>query len=247
MSDGMANGNQRVYFSWQSPNNGRRHIVGRLDRSQGRYRFVYTRGTTGLRFLPVLGMLDLHRAYESATLLPVFENRLMSERRPEYPRYIRWLGLDEGAVDELEVLALTEGCKVTDSFQTHPDLTAVNGRVEVNFFVHNVLEYEGEAQLGDLAEGEKLQLRLEAENEEAGRTISVCAGRPERRLGCLPPYLVSVMGDFIRQSPESVEVRVKRINADALYRFKLLCSMICDVSRLPNQQFELGEEFTPLV
>ena len=242
----MAVEDRRIYLSWQSPADGRRYIVGRLDRTQGRYRFVYTQGVKNRRFLPVMGMSDLHRAYESETLFPIFKNRLLSERRPEYPRYIRWLGLAEGDVDELEVLARSEGRKATDSFQTPPDLTAENGRVEVCFCVHDVLQCESEAMLGGLAEGEALQLRFDSESGTDRRVALVCVGRPERRLGYLPPYLASVTGDFLRQWPDSVEVRVKKINADAPYDLKLLCLMVCDVSGLPNQQFELGEEFAPL-
>lgn len=241
----MAVEGRRIYLSWQSPADGRRYIVGRLERTQGKYRFVYTQGVKNRRFLPVMGMSDLHRAYESETLFPIFENRLLSERRPEYPRYIRWLGLAEGNVDELEVLARSEGRKATDSFQTHPDLTAEDGHMEVCFFVHDVLQCESEAMLDVLAEGETLQLRFEADGADR-RVALICAGQPERRLGYLPPYLVFVTGDFLRQWPDSVEVCVKRINEDAPYDLKLLCSMVCDVSGLPNQQFELGEEFAPL-
>lgn len=236
---------RRIYLSWQSPTDGRRYIVGRLERTLGRYRFVYTQGVKNRRFLPVMGMSDLHRAYESETLFPIFKNRLLSVRRPEYPRYIRWLGLAEGNVDELEVLARSEGRKATDSFQTHPDLTAENGRVEVCFCVHDVLQCESEAMLGGLAEGEALQLKFEADGPDR-RVALACVERPERRLGYLPPYLASVTGDFLRQRPDSVEVCVKKINAEAPYDMKLLCSMVCDVSRLPNQQFELSEEFAPL-
>ena len=221
----MAVDSRRIYLSCQSPADGRRYIVWRLERTQGRYRFVYTQGVKDRRFLPVIGMSDLHRAYELETLFPIFENRLLSERRPEYLRYIRWLGLVDGKVDELEVLARSEGRKATDSFQTHPDLTAEAGRVEVCFLVHDVLQ---------------------CESEPDRRVALVCVGRPERRLGYLPPYLASVTGKFLRQSPDSVEVRVKKINAEAPYDLKLLCSMVCDVSGLPNQQFELGEEFAPL-
>ena len=241
----MAVESRRIYLSWQSPADGCQHIVGRLERSLGRYRFVYTQGVKNRRFLPVMGMSDLHRAYESETLFPIFKNRLLSERRPEYPRYIRWLGLAEGNVDELEVLARSEGRKATDSFQTHPDLTAENGRVEVCFCVHDVLQCESEARLDCLTAGERLQLKFEADGADR-RVALVCVGQPERRLGYLPPYLTSVAGDFLRQWPDSVEVRVKRINEEAPYDLKLLCSMVCDVSGLPNQQFELGEEFASL-
>lgn len=242
----MAVESRRIYLSWQSPADGCRHIVGRLERTQGRYRFVYTQGVKTRRFLPVMGMSDLHRMYEAETLFPIFKNRLLSMRRPEYPRYIRWLGLSEGKVDELEVLARTEGRKATDSFQTHPDLAAEDGHMEVCFFVHDVLQCESEAMLDVLAEGETLQLRFEIDGPDR-RVALICVGQPERRLGYLPPYLVSVTGDFLRQWPDFVEVRVKKINADAPYDLKLLCSMVCDVSGLPNRRFVLGEEFDPLV
>lgn len=35
---------RRIYLSWQSSADGRRHIVGRVERIQGKYRFVYTQG-----------------------------------------------------------------------------------------------------------------------------------------------------------------------------------------------------------
>ncbi len=238
----------RIYLSWQSQNDRSWHVVGRLDRFQGKYRFVYTKGATHSKFLPLAGMPNIYKQYESDYLFPVFENRLLSTKRPEYQKFIRWLDLDVESVSALDVLARSEGRKATDQFQVFPDLTALNGRLEVCFFVHGTSHMEdADIMISSVRENEKLLLQPYPENPADKKAVLICADNPYRKLGYLPRYLASVMSDFIQQSPELVDIRLKKISLDAPVYYQLLCSMVCDVSGLPNQQIKLSEEYQPVV
>ena len=46
---------------------------------------------------------DLHKAYRSPELFPVFQNRVMNRARPDFADYLRQLDLPEGA-DPIEIL-----------------------------------------------------------------------------------------------------------------------------------------------
>ena len=77
-----------LYVTWRHPE-GLIHPVGLLTRrvlnGSDSYRFVYLKTSEtieGFHHLP--GLPDLHRVYESQDLFPVFRNRQMSRRRPDY-------------------------------------------------------------------------------------------------------------------------------------------------------------------
>src|SRR5437773_9230655 len=89
--------------------------VGCLERIDGLYRFVYTRGATTLAdFQPFPGMPDLRAVYQSEALFPIFANRLLSKSRPEYEAYLAWGGFDPNhPPDPLAILGVTEGIRQT--------------------------------------------------------------------------------------------------------------------------------------
>src|SRR4051812_47913042 len=88
-----------IYLAWQDTVKTRRWFpVGRLRQVEdGQYEFVYSRGFEEARqfagMQPILGFPEENRCYLSASLLPLFQNRLMSPSREEYRAYIERLGL----------------------------------------------------------------------------------------------------------------------------------------------------------
>ncbi|ETD64805.1 hypothetical protein Q458_04875, partial [Escherichia coli ATCC BAA-2209] len=86
--------NESVYVAWQSPDSRDWHVIGNLQNKGTYYSFNYTRGVENLgKFTPFSGMEDLYKTYISEDLFPLFKNRLLSSRRPEFPYFIQWLGL----------------------------------------------------------------------------------------------------------------------------------------------------------
>ena len=85
-----------LFVIWQDRESRRWHPVGRLTKNDREYRFEYTNGASEApSFTPFAGMRELDRVFVSDTLFPLFANRVIAASRPEYPRVMRWLGLDE--------------------------------------------------------------------------------------------------------------------------------------------------------
>lgn len=103
----------QLYVAWKQPDSGEWIPVARLARTtSGSYRFNYTQGAyRASDFFPFSGLERMDVVYESATLFPMFSNRLISKSRPEYADYLRWLGLAGGSKDPMAMLALTGGIR----------------------------------------------------------------------------------------------------------------------------------------
>ncbi len=239
----------RVYLSWQSKVDHSWHVVGRLDRlSQAAYRFVYTRGAVaGKKFLPLLAMPDLYKVYEAKELFSIFSNRLLSKKRPEYESFIRWMNLDVSNVDELDVLARSEGRKVTDSFQVFPDLKVDEGnKLCIEFFVHGASHTLAPATIEEkLKPGERLWLFQDSQNEDP-LAVGIRLEKPWAMVGYLPRYLAGTVHPVLSQAPQAVSARLVKISDDAPSYYRLLCSVTCDMSRVPEQSLRLSDEFIPL-
>ena len=82
-----------LFVAWRpaTPEQGAWRPVGRLEHDGHLYRFCYTRGARKPDFRPFPRMENLDRVYASEALFPLFANRLLSQSRPEYEAYLRWM------------------------------------------------------------------------------------------------------------------------------------------------------------
>jgi len=95
-----------LFVAWQDPETRRWWPVGRLSCKNGDCHFVYTRGVEASeRFVPFGRMTNFHDVYVAKVLFPLFANWLLPKSRPEYGDFLRWLGLDEGSDDALELVS----------------------------------------------------------------------------------------------------------------------------------------------
>lgn len=87
-----------------------------LDHNASGYRFQYLPGVgpNVEGFRPFIGFRDLDRVYESSRLWPFFDLRVMDRKRPDYPEYVRQLGLQPEA-SRLDVLSRSGGEQKGDS------------------------------------------------------------------------------------------------------------------------------------
>lgn len=87
-----------------------------LDHSASGYRFQYLPSVRAdvEGFRPFIGFRDLDRVYESPRLWPFFDLRVMDRKRPDYPEYVRQLGLPLNA-SRLDVLSRSGGEQKGDS------------------------------------------------------------------------------------------------------------------------------------
>ena len=113
----MTNSNS-VYVAWQEPDTRNWHVVGNLQERNSGYVFKYTKGALkSSKFTRFSGMNDVRETYVSEELFPLFKNRLLSPRRPEYPRFIKWLGFEDDSVNPIDILARSGGLRSTDQLQ----------------------------------------------------------------------------------------------------------------------------------
>lgn len=110
-----------LYIAWRDPKSRSWFPVGRLSFDGKVYRFVYTKGALkSPRFLSFGRMEDLTAVYESYELFPLFANRLLSKKRPEYHDFLQWLDVSAGHDDPLTLLARTGGIRETEALAVFP-------------------------------------------------------------------------------------------------------------------------------
>jgi HIRAN domain len=221
-----------LYLSWQDPQSRDWFPVGKLTLEMGVYRFVYTKGATlSKNFVPFGSMRDLYEVYRSPDLFPLFANRLISKKRPEYRDFLRWLDLRENEADPLVLLARTEGVRATDSLTLFPcPEPDPDGHYVVHFFSHRLRHLPDEARLrvNALRAGDRLYLLPDPQNPHDGCAIALRTNDPATIVGYCPRYISRDFLEILENAPHSVEVRVKRVNADAPIQLRLLCTLTAD-------------------
>ena len=221
-----------LYLAWQDPESRQWHPVGKLTSDEGIYRFVYTKGATlSKNFLPFGSMRDLHAEYKFHDLLPLFANRIISKKRPEYKDFLHWLDLREGEADPLVVLARTEGVRETDSLTAFPcPEPDEEGKYVVHFFSHGVryLPDDARIRIGKLQVGDRLYLMLDPQNRYDGCAIALRTHDPTTIVGYCPRYISCDFLEILENNPDAVRVEVKQVNADAPIQLRLLCTLTAD-------------------
>ena len=224
---------RHIYATWRNPQ-GLIRPVGLLtrrgsDRTDGEvtFRFVYLKAVEqfdGFRDLP--GLPDLYRVYESDELFPVFRNRLMPRRRPDYPEYVSELDLDVDT-DPFEVLARCEGWKATDRIEVFaaPERTP-DGDLTTLFFARGIRHLDGAAEaVSDIEPGDVLDLADDPENPVNPRAV-LMSNRTGRTVGWVPNYLVDMIHEMRDPFGIDVEITAEHVNPTTTPpHMRLLCRL----------------------
>ncbi|MCY4655009.1 MAG: hypothetical protein OXC95_17820 [Dehalococcoidia bacterium] len=132
-----------LFLAWQDKAGSKAWFpIGRLDvyEEDPVYRFRYIEGVkrahSEVGFPPLWDFPDLEEDYRSPRIFPLFKNRIMSPRRPDFAVYMRSLDLPEDA-DPIEILYVNGGYRATDNFQVFPKLVkGDDGYFVCRFFLH---------------------------------------------------------------------------------------------------------------
>jgi hypothetical protein len=224
-----------LFLAWQDPDQRRWFTIGRLDQSNGTYKFCYTKGAQKARergFTPLVSFPDLHRGYESDEIFPLFANQVLSESRPEYDDFIDWLSIPKDEADPIAILART-GEQVTDTLEIFPYPKKVSGdKYVVHFFIRGLRHQSTCAieRAQTLSPGEPLLLMPDIQNRhDADACMLRTAEREEQDmhlLGYLPRYLAREFSRLSRKQMVNSEVNVVRINpSPAPIHFRILCRL----------------------
>jgi hypothetical protein len=238
---------KQLYLAWQDPQSRSWHPVGLLTMDEsGTYRFVYTKGAEKIPNFCLGRMKALDAVYESTELFPLFSNRLLSNSRPEFKKYLVWLNIRND--DPLKMLAITEGIRGTDTLEVFKCPTRNNkGEYEVVFLSHGLRHLPSNAvdRVNTLKRGDKLFLVLDPQNMYDPMAIALRTDDPVQVVGYCPRYLSQDFHELLyRNRPVDVIVSVERVNTDAPLNLRLICRIIAP---WPDK-FEpcSSEEFMPL-
>lgn len=216
-----------LFVAWQDPDTRAWFPVGRLMCNNGKYCFSYTKGALASNnFIPFGRMTGLYSTYESETLFPLFTNRILEKSRPEYNKYLTWLGLTETSADPFLVLSLTEGLRGTDGLEIFPcPEPTVNNKYKVSFFLRS-LRYLNKCSIeraNSLKAGDQLLVMRDVQNKFDRLALALRTDDPATIVGYCPRYLCSDFGKLV-DAGAGGSVEVVRVNLDAPLQMRVLCN-----------------------
>jgi hypothetical protein len=235
---------RRLVVTWQHPTLRTIEPVGFLAFDGSTHSFCYIENALRTPdFRPLLGFPDFKTHYESVPLFPLFSQRVMDPRRPDYQRYVRRLGLEADATP-WEQISRSGGRRQGDTLQLFPEPTVVQGRLSCAFLVHGVRHIPSyRLQLGDVSittsherletalsqiqPGDQLSLLDDQDNPVNQRAI-ITAAESGVPLGWVPNLLVDDLHKLRAISTVSVSA-IKVNGPDASWHLRLLAQLSADV------------------
>lgn len=220
-----------VYLAWQDPNSRAWHVIGKLWCSSEGYKFSYTLGVKNIpTFSALPSMQELNKVYSSPELFSLFKNRVMHKNRPEYPDYIRWLGIKHvDDVDELQTLAISGGERETDFFRIIPVPSKNNvGEYAFKFFVNGLshMTEETRQRATTLNDGEALYLMKDFQNNKDQLALVLRTEDPPSLIGYIPSYMTKLIHKITDlNGNNAIAVKVAQVNKDAPVQMRVLCEL----------------------
>lgn len=213
---------------WQNPVSRRFVKVGQLDAlPYARFAFRYLPNAwEDPEFVPLLEYPDPDAAYVSDEVPAFFANRILSADRPNYERYLGWLGIADLGPDEVpfEVLARTGGGRATDTFHIVDLPLDLGDRFSSRFFVSGVRHSaDSGAVIGTLRDGASLLLELEEVNTVNPKAVLIDTA-DGRKVGYVPDWLCADVHDRIKDGWQVTAV-AERVNPDAPSHVRVLCRL----------------------
>lgn len=208
-------GARRFAVAWRHATLRRLSAIGHLEHRSDEFIFRYLASAPDIRdFQPLLGFPDFHATYRSPSLFPIFEQRVMDRRRPDYQEYLEALDLPLTCT-ALDVLSRSGGQRKGDTIQLteHPTVTA-SGATEYTFLVRGIrhvatLPDDKAAALASLKRGELLTVLPEPSNPFNPQALLV-ATREQVPLGWIPDLLLDYVA--MAQKSDSFSLCVQRIS-----------------------------------
>ena len=242
-----------LFLAWHGAKENRLWFpVGRLDAdvAAANYRFRYTGGAKRAQreagYPLLVEFPDLQREYQSPDLFYLFQNRIMSPKRPDFPSYLETLALD-GDADPIEILAANGGERVTDRYEVFPKPSRQeDGSFAYRFFLHGWRYASASAQerMSCLKPGESLMVSLELNNPVVGRGVQIQTA-DYQMIGWAPHYLVEDICNAVISASSRYAARVVRLNPQpAPSKQRLLVELRIYWKR---REPMTGKDFQPLV
>jgi hypothetical protein len=219
-----------LFVNWQDEKSRRIFPVARLVRLKDGpgYEFAYIAAAGEAQrfgFSPFQAFPKLEEVYEAPELPAFFKNRLLQQGRPDYPQYLRELGLEPADATPVEILARSGGRRVTDPLEVFAEFVPAGDHFEAHFFVRGIRHLPGaEAAALELKPGDRLGLKREPTNEfNVNAHLVIC--HDGRAVGYVPDYLVDDLGELV-DNDANLRVEVVQVNEPpAPSQQRLLCKL----------------------
>lgn len=245
--------NERTLFlAWQDKGRSSAWFpIGRLDADLERpsYRFRYIGGAKRAQekagFPLLLEFPSLEEDYQSSHLFPLFQNRVMNQKRPDFSDYLHNLGCP-GKADPIQILSVNGGQRVTDAYEVFPKIDKDDtGQFTCRFFLHGWQRVSDAAQtrVNELKSGEKLYLTLELTNPATRLAVQIQT-TDYYMIGWAPHYLVEDLAATMNEAPEYT-AQVVRLNPQPAPSSQRV--LIEVHGRWEHYVPMSSEDFTPLV
>lgn len=223
--------NNKLILTWRNPITRIWTPVGILEYKNGKYFFNYTQGAKVENFTPFGSMNELEKTYESETLFPIFQNRLLSKSRPEYKDYLNWLDIEKDENNDLLELSISRGIRATDDLQLFPfPQKNKDGNYEVKFFSHGVSHISKNYidRLLSLSTNERLLIVHDLQNKFDKNALLLRTEKdPIELLGFCPAFFVNDFNKLLKENgSDNVNIFVHKVNEKAPIQLKLLCKIV---------------------
>ena len=238
-----------AYLAWQSSDTRSWHIVGLLKERDTGYSFNYTKGAlVPEKFIPFSGMEELNKTYISEMLFPLFKNRILSSKRPEYPNFLKWIKLDSAKATAINVLSRSGGLRSTDMLQVFKRLEIdEQGNFEQYFFAHGLSHLPATAsnRVSQLQPEDTLKLCLDVQNKYDKNAVLIRADNPAAIIGFCPRYLNKDITRLLTvyKDKASITVTVKSLCNEAPAHYRLMCKLRGKINTEDVVEFMNQEEF----
>ena len=229
----MPNVLHALFVAWQNPVTRRFYPVGRLAEIEGNgckdcFEFVYVNGALlADGFQPFVSFPDLNQAYRGRELFPMFDNRLISRKRADFPEYIAQLGLPPATISPITILSRSAGRRATDTLELFPLPEFEEGYGYRTWFWAHALRHlpeEGLQRLLKLAPDEQVFPQCEPTNPVDSAAIELLS-EDGLRIGYMPSYLLDD-AHTLQETCSFCEIYVDRLNLPpSPIQQRLLCRL----------------------
>jgi len=210
---------QRLIVNWRAHRTNEIVPVAELvvthEQGAPRFEFGYLEGARraiNLGFQPFLAFAQLEKRYDSASLFPFFQNRVLPSTRTDYHEYVAELGFDARTADAVELLGRSGGVRQTDRIETvlAPTNDLETKEYATHFLVRGVRHVAGEdRRFEELVAGQRLDVQIEPDNQVNQRARKLFYG--PQPIGYVPNYLLRDV-DLLEELGESLRFEIERVN-----------------------------------
>lgn len=191
----------RLVVIWGDSQQGNRHLIGQLTRSEGMFRFWYDDDLTsararGFQLLPEFSEYrGAARPYVERYLFPLFAERIPAPSRPDAKQMMCAWGV-EHPDDQFEVLAKSGGIRATDRLEL-AEYRAVDDDL-VRPLEFRIASRRYLTEPAPIAIGDVVSLRRESSNEADPQAVIV--DRNGNRAGYVPRQYTALFGRLLDRS-----------------------------------------------